>query len=97
MIKLICIRAQLACAATMLGSNVIYIIIFLVVACKTSGTSNEIVPIQSMPAPVYGPVQPMVIPRQQPIFYTPPTVVETQGSRQHTVQCQNCHTLIQIN
>lgn len=95
-IKLTCIRAQLACAAVMLGSNVTYIIIFLVVACKTWNISNEITPIQPMSTSVIGPVQPVIIPRQQPTLYTPPTIVETQGSRQQTIQCQNCHTLIQI-
>lgn len=92
-----CIRAQLACASMMLGTNVTYAIIYLVVVCQTSGTSNEIGIVPPVAAPIY-PIaaQPIHIPRTQVVAYIPPTVAEPQDLRQRTVQCQNCRTVIEI-
>ena len=40
-VKLACIKAELACAAVMLVSNVVYVLIFIVVAVKTRNLSNQ--------------------------------------------------------
>ncbi len=41
-VKMACIKAQLACAAVMLVTNVVYIVIFVVVAIKTRNTPNQV-------------------------------------------------------
>jgi len=41
-VKMACIKAQLACAPVILVTNVVYIVIFIIVAIKTISQSNQI-------------------------------------------------------
>lgn len=56
-VKLACIKAELACAAVMLATNVVYVIIFVVVVVKTRHFSN-----QTLPSPYGGMPPPGLFP-----------------------------------
>ena len=60
---MICIKVQLACAASMLATNVIYIFIFIFVAVKTRNESNQVGMVQ------YGTTLLQI--GAQPAFYQP--------------------------
>jgi hypothetical protein len=100
-VKLACIKAQLACAAVILATNVIYMIIFIVVAVRTRNASNEVGMYQYGGSHVPVVSQPMVYQQQPP---PPPAYMPTapqyqpqqQGARQRVVECHKCHTLIQV-
>jgi hypothetical protein len=83
---MICIKAQLACAALMLVTCVIYIIIFIVVAVKTRNESNESVmpgynqPMSYVPAVVSQPIF-----DGQPPHITPVAVIPQQQHLQQPV------------
>jgi hypothetical protein len=98
-VKLACIKAQLACAAVMLVTNVIYMIIFMVVAVRTKNESNEIGIYQHGGSHVHVVSQPMVYQQQPPTTYAstvPQQQPQERGSQQRIVECHQCHTLIQI-
>jgi hypothetical protein len=91
-IKLACIKAQLACASVMLATNVIYIIIFIVIAIKTRNQSNDGVvlpygttPNYVRPQPVVSQIEPAVTQIQAPSAYG-----------QRLIKCPNCHTRFPI-
>jgi len=89
-VKLACIKAQLACAAVMLVTNVIYIIIFIVVIIKTRNESNRVTMLPHSSAPSYVSNQPVVNQIQ------PPTTYVSSSSVQRNFKCPNCSTVIQI-
>jgi hypothetical protein len=94
-VKLACIKAQLACAAVMLVTNVIYIIIFILVAIKTRNESNEIGILPYGTAPYYINTQP-VANQMQPLTTVSAIPQQQPSTGQRIVECHNCHTLIQI-
>ncbi len=95
-VKLACIKAQLACASLMLFTNVIYIIIFIVVAVKTKNESNEIGVYQSGTTSVNANAQPIGYQRQEPTPYVLSTHQQPGRSQTRVVECHKCHTLIEI-
>jgi hypothetical protein len=76
----------------MLVTNVIYIIIFIVVAVKTRNQNNVgIVPYGGAPGHVL--TQPMIYQTQPSTIYVPQ---HQQATEQRVVECQNCHAIIPI-
>jgi hypothetical protein len=96
-VKLACIKAQLACAAVMLATNVIYIIIYIIVAVKTRNESNEagISPYGTALAPYYIHGQPAVN-QGQPPTNVPSFPQEPPSTGQRFIRCPNCHVKIQM-
>lgn len=89
-VKMICIKAQLSCAAIMLVTNIIYIIIFIVVAIKTRKENSQVV-IPQYDAALSRPINHQSVPQSKAS-----SVYITYISQQRTIECQNCHTLISI-
>jgi hypothetical protein len=72
----------------MLVTNVIYLIIFIVVAVKTRNGSNGVGILPYGTAPSYVRTQPVVNQTQPSTTYVSPS------SEQRNVKCPNCHTVI---
>ena len=75
-LKVTLIRTQLTCAAVMLTTNVVYLVIYAIVALKTMHVRE----------------QPVVVPAEPYRSYA----MSIAPFPANFVECQNCHTRVQI-
>ena len=95
LIKIACIKAQLACAATMMFTNVVYIAFFIFVAVKANRRSNGHSP-GAFP-PGMHPVQIPVYPNAGNVINYPPVLHPTiPNFPSYVAECPNCHIYMRV-